>query len=476
MAQKDFLKGLTKEQIAQLGLSPEVTSQLQGLQDVSMAPAQEQPMLPDYGSFAQGKGAAPQEGGPTVADQNLAVAQADPVAFQAMNSGLTSSGLQPAELAPPLQQVQGPSMQEDPALQQVIADQQAQQEAIRQTAAAKAAQVTAMRQAEEETKKEEAMRAQDAQDEEKIKKDLAEDAPSLGSQIGQAIAIMAGAYSQGLTGSKENPGLVAIEKQAEKIAAARKYNDEQKLKLAEMLYKQGQQQIEQKKATIDSMIGLKKLEQADQEIQLKLQELNIKRNERAAAGKTTFTREELAMLSPEDRNKLNLVRIPGGKFASVIGGDPKEVVKTNVDTDSALNTAGQLMQEIEYFGNNPSKKLLSRERVGKAQGLAIALTGQLRLPYMGPGALTDQERQVLESISGDPTKLFSLASSNKAKLQTIIEKVKHYRRSYLRNSGIDLPPSVNEMNVEKMLKAAPGLTKDEAINALVRKGIWQNEE
>jgi hypothetical protein len=484
VAQKDFLKGLTKEQVAALGLGPETASQIAALQDVSMAPLEATPeVLPKTGSYSQDQIGKQMQADiasqySSVPDQNLSMAQADPAAFQAMNAGMQTAGMQPAELPAPLQQIQNPQAAEQQAVEQMMADQQAQQAVTREVATQKATAMQAAKTAEEDTKKAEAMQVQDAQDEATINKDLKSDAPNLGSQIGQAIAIMMGAYSQGLTGSKDNPGLVAIEKQAEKIAAARKYNDEQKLKLAEMLYKQGQQQIERQKNTVDSMIGLKKLEQADQEIGLKLEEINMKRRERMLASKTTFTKDELKMLPAEQREKMNLVRLPDGTFGAVIGADPKEVVKVNVDTDSAINTAGQLLKEIEYFGNNPAKKLLSRERIGRAKGLAIALTGQLRLPYMGPGALTDQERQVLESISGDPTKFFSLGSANKAKLQTVVDKVKHYRRSYLRNSGIDLPKSRNEANVEAMLKAAPGLTKEEAVEALIRKGppYWNNEE
>ena len=485
MAQKDFLKGLSKEQIAQLGLSPEVTSQLEGLQDVSMAPLEStpEPVAPT-GSYSQDQIGKQMQADiasrfSSVPDQNLMVAQADPVAFQAMNSGLTSAGMQPAELPAPIQQVQGTLSPDVAAMQQMQAAQEAEAQVIKESAMQKATVEQAARQAADESKKAQEIAAADVQTEARINEDIKEQAPNLGSQIGQAIAIMMGAYSQGLTGSKENPGLVAIEKQAERIAAAKKYNDEQKLKLADMLYKQGQQQIERQKNTIDSMIGLKKLEQASEELSLKRQEINAKLGQIRGVGKLTYTNAERVALQasgPEGRALTEtMIRLPNGDWAPTQSNEAAKQITSDVKIlDNAIYSAKRLRAAVDFFGNDPAKKLLAFSKKAEVKPDLQALVGGLRLDYFGPGILTEQEQQIARQMMGDPTAIFSIASSNAKALGSIINKLNYAKRVALKSGGIDLPKSKNEQNIEFLM--SKGLSQPEAINTLMSYKKWNPDE
>ena len=59
----------------------------------------------------------------------------------------------------------------------------------------------------------------------------------------------------------------------------------------------------------------------------------------------------------------------------------------------------------------------------EAQVLQGALQGALRKEIVGPGAVTDTEQELLKSIIRDPTKFWSLSSSNKTALETLLKKV-----------------------------------------------------
>lgn len=59
----------------------------------------------------------------------------------------------------------------------------------------------------------------------------------------------------------------------------------------------------------------------------------------------------------------------------------------------------------------------------EAQVLQGTLQGALRKEIVGPGAVTDTEQELLKSIIRDPTKFWSLSSSNKTALETLLKKV-----------------------------------------------------
>lgn len=66
-----------------------------------------------------------------------------------------------------------------------------------------------------------------------------------------------------------------------------------------------------------------------------------------------------------------------------------------------------------------------------------ALIGQLRVPLVGPGALTKEEIKILEDTVGDPNKLFALPSIERVKLETVIKKVRGDLKDKYKVAGVD---------------------------------------
>jgi hypothetical protein len=70
--------------------------------------------------------------------------------------------------------------------------------------------------------------------------------------------------------------------------------------------------------------------------------------------------------------------------------------------------------------DSPWASLDLRSEAGVLQG---TLQGALRREIVGPGAVTESEQKLLKSIIRDPTKFWSLSSSNKTALETLLKKV-----------------------------------------------------
>jgi hypothetical protein len=440
------------------------------------------PAVTSTGSPTQDAIGAQMQAAPATAtpDSNLTMAQEAPEAYNAMYGSMQGiPGMQTPELPGPL--MSSPTTGPQASPEQMMAQEQEQTRAV---ASEKAAQVAEKSRIDEAQKKADLMAKADEAVETKVKADLEQDEKdgdmSWGQRIGQAVAIMVGAYSQGLTGNKENPAVVAIDKAAEQRAQQRKYNAEQTMKMKDVLLKQAQYELEKRKSTIDSMTSLRKLEQADEEIAIARAKLGLEMQSRHAAGQTRFSQAEAMALGGKDGAEIRerLVRLPDGTYAPALAAEDAKHLRKEVlpNIESSLRALTQLEKQTDYFGNNPLKKVLSRAQKGTADQAVQELVGAIRLEYFGPGILTDNEQEIARSMIGNPSKVWSLDSANRAKLQNMMEKLKFSRRTRLREAGVDLPMSRNEAILEQAQSKYPNTPKSELINALIRQGKWDRKE
>ena len=58
----------------------------------------------------------------------------------------------------------------------------------------------------------------------------------------------------------------------------------------------------------------------------------------------------------------------------------------------------------------------------EAEQLAIGAQGALRLEVLGPGTVTEPDREILKTIVPNPTRIFSLQSSNIKALKSLLER------------------------------------------------------
>lgn len=94
--------------------------------------------------------------------------------------------------------------------------------------------------------------------------------------------------------------------------------------------------------------------------------------------------------------------------------DASELKALKGDVDAARSG----IKELLSIANKPLKSLSPTE-IARAQTIQGMLQGALRLPIVGPGAVSESEREMLQNIIANPTKIFSLDSSNRTRLKTL---------------------------------------------------------
>ncbi len=109
----------------------------------------------------------------------------------------------------------------------------------------------------------------------------------------------------------------------------------------------------------------------------------------------------------------------------------KEFNKYRASVEPAIKGAERILQA--------SKDLNRITDLSKRAEIATeikALVGQLRLPFTGPGAMTEKEYDRLLDVIGDPNKLMALPALERVKLNTVLKKLQTDMNNQAKNSGL----------------------------------------
>lgn len=120
------------------------------------------------------------------------------------------------------------------------------------------------------------------------------------------------------------------------------------------------------------------------------------------------------MLDPKDR----ALFVPGFGLAFDREG-AKKMREMGADAMSAVEGIDRLLE----ISKTPIKSLNPKLRA-ESEALRSMLVGALRLQIVGPGAMTDSERKLIERVIADPAAMFSLDMSNRKSLETAKQKIK----------------------------------------------------
>jgi hypothetical protein len=101
------------------------------------------------------------------------------------------------------------------------------------------------------------------------------------------------------------------------------------------------------------------------------------------------------------------------------------------EIEPAINGAKRIMELSKNFN-----RITDQTQRAKIQTELAALVGQLRLPFTGPGAMTDKEYDRLAATIGDPTKFAALPAWERAKLQTVLKKLETDLGGRAKNAGL----------------------------------------
>jgi hypothetical protein len=289
------------------------------------------------------------------------------------------------------------------------------------------------------------------------------------------IAVLLGGISQGLTGAKTNPALDYLNNEFEKELENRKLDEKKKSDIRRAMVEQMQLMMQQKEYLLKT---------ADQRLKFEKHRLELKQYDDVEKQKAVLhnlvtsggglSEDQVAQLSL-DHPKIaeRTVRIPDSdRFVLVSSRQQAEAIKNEAaGLVNAEQDLGELLQLVDHFGNNPAIKVEDRTAVRRAGTLQQAVIGNLRILLFGPGVITDNERAIAERIIPDPSDVFTLASANRAALETMKDKVKFAMRDRVRAAGGRLPLTPNEANTKKLMnlymKEKPKLHKVEAMSRAV---------
>lgn len=153
--------------------------------------------------------------------------------------------------------------------------------------------------------------------------------------------------------------------------------------------------------------------------------------------------EALRKIDPNQAKDLQQRYVPGMGFA-LSDNDAKELKELK----GTVDTVKQGVSELQKI-NRMSGSSLSLEQRAKADVVAKSLVGLLRVPLTGPGAMNEGERKMLEDIVANPTKIFSLSSSNKTRLTQLVKLMDNKLETSARARGLTVVSPESQLNAQQ---------------------------
>lgn len=320
----------------------------------------------------------------------------------------------------------------------------------------------AKRQAELEQQKEQLQRDIAQQDDSVRQKSLPEimQRGSFGEKLGASIALLLGGLSQGMTGAKSNPVMDFIDRQVEAQAQRDKLNQESKLALKKSLLDIAQLQMTNQANKSQDLYHKQSLqneaaklqvmrEQVEGDQRLKAEELQLKRRgaEAAKLAESGAVITDLSGLTDEQRKRV--VRLPDGthKLATVGADQVDAFAKMRGTLETGISGADRVKALAADFN-----RVTDLKKRAQIKSEIIALTGAMREPFVGPGAMTPKEYDRLIDAVGDPTSLVAIPSFQLARLLQVQTKLKSDLNSGFKRIGIDVPKTRREELIEKYSK------------------------
>jgi hypothetical protein len=269
---------------------------------------------------------------------------------------------------------------------------------------------------------------------------------SFGSQLGAIIALSAGAVSQGLTGAKSNPVTDYLDKIAERQAAKDKLTLEQKQMLQRQLYEQGQLELQKLESATNSAYRLDSIRQQQAALnarkesvtqQLLAQKAKQVRDSSIWSGKALTPEQDAGLTVQERRHMVTLSPGPDGKPRRVLVQHPQDGQKFK-EIYAEVGDALTATKEMRKYAGKWQSLIPGKSENVQSKSLMVKIMGGLRLPYTGPGVLTDSDKAQLKQVVGDPTSLWNwIIQSDPARLERLEKDLKARLEHEARVRGIN---------------------------------------
>lgn len=143
-------------------------------------------------------------------------------------------------------------------------------------------------------------------------------------------------------------------------------------------------------------------------------------------------KDRLAKEERERKKQLELEsrEVPGFGYAKT-----KQAASALKEQRAAVDSASEQIDRLIEIAKEPFDSLRPGLRA-EAENIVAGLRGNMRLVLIGPGAVSDEERKVLNSAIANPTDVFSFDSLSITKLKTLKNTMQNKFRAGLRSEGL----------------------------------------
>jgi hypothetical protein len=262
---------------------------------------------------------------------------------------------------------------------------------------------------------------------------------STGSRIVAGLSVILGAVGGAMDGTGANQGADVIDKAIERD-----------LKMQMLKRDVAKEGVEGKKSLYQMRMNQYKdkdmAEAAARSDMLQGVELQIKKMQASNAGpqakakldqvlgeiqmKKESANAELAAKYAEAQQK-NV-----GRFIPALGGfaptekEAQELRAKAAEVDKVKQGVDELLKI-----SNTSNKSMSPELTARASVLSLMIQGALKTEILGPGAISDSDRAILQKLVADPTKINQLDVTARTKLTTLRNKIEDGFRQSAKSQG-----------------------------------------
>ena len=321
---------------------------------------------------------------------------------------------------------------------------------------------------------------------------------STGTKLMAALAIGLGAYQGTLSGTGGNNGLEMVNKIIDRELEQKQQGFKNQLALKSAVMDKVKSQLsilDSQTLSKDKKIKILTLKQQLEQEQSKIQQnlfqeqrkdslQRISMNKELAPEVREQARQEIMRNTPE---KLQEKLINLGDMGGVqqIIGTPGEAKDLREKVSNAnmmvkdLHELSSLVSEVSGTEKLLGKVGLQSESYRRVEQITSAILGMLRVDILGPGVMTEAERQIIRNTLGNPNKILTLEDTEKKMIFNMQQKIYQGTRDRLRKSGVELPPSANEITLKNIeaeaKKRGEKFNRAEVISKMIEKNIWQVE-
>lgn len=287
---------------------------------------------------------------------------------------------------------------------------------------------------------------------------------STGQKIMAAIGMMLGGA----------PAVGIVQQQIKNDIDSQNLTNKQALAKRAQAIKLVTTQIDRLSALTNDKFKQEKLQLSKQQLGLQVQKLNAERMQLAQNDiKKRQLQKELStgkLKDPSLLNKEDKERVVRMRDGSIQLADNKkaseDVRKFQAEVEPAIKGAHRILK-ISQEGS----RLNLKDRARVATDLK-ALVGQLRIPFTGPGVLTDKEYDRLLDTIGDPSKLFAIPEIERTKIKTVINKLTSDLDTRYSQAGLQNVKSKREKLIDLKLQQKVGSRNEieSTIDNLIKQG------